>query len=103
MRGLVEFLAQRMFETCTTAMNGFGNDRDCYLLGQNRTDVEANRSRNTFEAITRYPFAFELLEDRPDLALAADHTDESGVGLNGPAQHILIFLMAARDDNDVGV
>ena len=102
-QSLSEWSAQRMLEPDAPHVHDFSNDRDRDLLRQDCADIQADRHVHALEAFARNAFAFELLGNRADLALASDHADVAGLGLNGPSQDVLILLVAARDDDDVRV
>src|SRR5690349_23341071 len=84
-------------------MNGFSDDRHSDLLRKYGPDIQPDWGANMLELFARHAFLFERLEYRPNFAFAADHPDIPGIRLNSPAQHVFVFLMTARHDNDVGV
>src|ERR671936_437977 len=101
--GLIQLLAERMLEAGAPVMDDFSDDSDRNLLRRHRTDIQADRRVDAFEPLAGNTFTGELLGNGSNFPFAADHSDISCVGLNGPAQYILIFLVAARYDDHVRV
>src|SRR5215831_1656837 len=81
---LEEFFAYRMFEAGAPYMNHFGNDRHGDFFRKHGPDVQADRHVHAFETLARNALGLELLGDRADFALAADHADVSRIGLRRP-------------------
>src|SRR5204862_3896053 len=95
---LIELFAQGMLESNAPHMYDFGNDRNGDFFRQDSADIQADRHIHALDALARNAFTLQLFGNRADFALAADHADVACLGLNGPSQHVLIFLVAARDD-----
>src|SRR5215467_2587953 len=103
MTRLIKLFTIRVFEPGTPDVNHFGDDGDGDFFRQHGANIESDRHVYTVEPISRDAFTFELIRDRTNFPLAADHADISCIGLNRPAQYILILLMPTRDDDDVGI
>src|SRR6267142_306280 len=101
--GLVELLAEGMLESGAPVVDHLGNNGHCDFFRQHRPDIQSDGHVHAFEAFPRNSFGCELLGNGTDLSLASNHSDVTGVGLNSPAQNVLIFLMTARNDDDVRV
>src|SRR5262245_59749554 len=99
MRRLKKLLAEGMLEPRAPGVDDFRNDGNRDLLRQDRRDIQPDRHVNTLETLRRDALGLELFDDRADFALAADHPDVAGICLYGPSQHVLVFLVPARDDD----
>src|SRR5215467_11803820 len=98
---LKELFTYGMFEARAPDVNHLGNDSDGDFFRKHGADVEADGHINALQAFARNSFTLELFGNRANLPFAADHTDVASIGLYRPAEHVLIFLMAASDDDDV--
>src|SRR5205085_10940280 len=58
-----------------SALNQLGNDAHRDLRHRLRANVETERSVHTLQCFLGNSFRFEVLEDHPNLSLAADHAD----------------------------
>src|SRR4030095_17077 len=103
MTRLIKLFTVRVFETGTPDVDHFGDNGDGNFFRQHGADIKSDRHVYTLEPVSRDAFAFELIRDRTNFPLATDPPDISRISLNRPAQYILILLMPARDDDDVGI
>src|SRR5262245_57587563 len=103
MTRLIKLFTVRVFETGTPNVDRFGHNRDGNFFRQHGADIESDGHVYTLEPVSRDAFALELIRDRTNFPLAADHPHISRISLNRPSQYILILLMPARDDDDVRV
>src|SRR5215831_2422520 len=92
-----------MFEARAPDVNDFSNDGDRNFFRKYGTDVESDRHIDSLQALAGNSFAFELLGNRANLPFAADHADIPCIGLNRPAQYVLILLVAASHDDHIRV
>src|SRR5262249_37077341 len=99
---LITLFTVRAFESSTPDVDHFGNDGGGDFSRQQGANIKSDRHVYTLEPVSRDAFSFELIRDRTNFPLAADHPDISRIRLNRPAQYVLILLMSARDDDDVG-
>src|SRR6266516_122843 len=101
--GLIQLFAKGMFEPGAPVVDQFGNNGARDLLRQHRADIQSNWHVDAFEPLACNSFTGELLGDGPNLPFASNHYDISRIGLNCPAENILIFLVATRNDDHIRV
>jgi hypothetical protein len=81
--------------------NHLSHNADGDFLGQNRVDVNAHRRKHTIQLFLRDAFFDQILKQRALLEAAADHSDESSLGVDSPSQYLLIFEVSTGDDDKV--
>src|SRR5687768_1473549 len=85
---LIDRLAVGLLRSGSTVVAHLGDNGDCNLFRKYRGDIQTDRHAYSFKAVAWDAFALEMLDNRADLPLAADHPDVAGVRLHGPSQHV---------------
>ena len=78
-----------------------GRDADGNLFRRQRSDVEPHRRMHARKFFHRDAFFFQRAVNRKHFSLAADHPDVARRSAHGPAQHVHVVLVPARDDHHV--
>src|SRR5258706_4028239 len=79
----------------------FRRNADGNFFGRERANVQSHRRMHVRELFRGDAFFFQRAVNRQNLALAANHSNITRRRSDGPAKHVHIILVAARNDYHV--
>src|SRR5579859_531103 len=81
--------------------NEFRGDADGDFFRRKRANFEAHGRKNAVELFRLETVGFKRFVGREHFSFAANHADVARVGAHGPGEHAHVFLVAARDDDEI--
>src|SRR5262245_37230296 len=81
--------------------NHLGDNTDGNFFRQNRIDVNAHGRKHAIELLLSDALFQQVLKQGPLLEAAADHSNESSLGVHGPSQYRLVFEVSTSDNDKI--